>query len=146
MIFFLLQDLDPTDSCFRAQIPVKIELTPDYSWVAMDEAGKRDADARSLAPTVVHANRTMFMIRVHYYVQVSLVFGMLRRGVTLKLPFLVRRRRDPKAVDKPPAALKEAAAAAAALSGGVAARNGKMDKKEPDKEDIAKVEEPPKAK
>ncbi len=62
----------------------------DYSWVAMDETAKRDADIRHLAPTVVHASKAMFIIRVHYYVQVRLWFGVLRKALSLKLPFLLR--------------------------------------------------------
>ncbi len=61
------------------------------------------------APTVVHANKAMFIIRVHYYVHVQLWFGVLRKGLSLKLPFLMRRGR---------AAEQALMAAAAAGSGG----------------------------
>ncbi len=86
------QDLDPTDPCYRATVPVRLRQggRGDYSWVAMDETAKKDADIRSLAPTVVHASKAMFIIRVHYYIQIRLWFGVLRKTLSLKLPFLLR--------------------------------------------------------
>jgi len=88
-----VKDLNPSDEYFTETFQLKISLTDDYSWVAMDEgASKRDADAnQQLAPTVVHASRAMFIIRVNYYVHVSLHYGMLQRKVSLKLPFLLQR-------------------------------------------------------
>ena len=56
-----------------------MDLTKDYSWVAMDETAKKDADIKFLAPTVAHASRSVFIIRVQYYVNVHLYLGLLHR-------------------------------------------------------------------
>ena len=66
-------------------------MTKEYSWVAMDETAKKDSDIKHLAPSVVHATKSMFIIRVQYYVQIMLCFGMLQRAISVKLPFLLKR-------------------------------------------------------
>ena len=84
--------------------PFSVSLQADsYSWAAMDETAKRDADIKNLAPSVVHANKAMFIIRVHYYVHVVLSFGRLKRGLSVKLPFLLKRVTDqlPKQLQEP---------------------------------------------
>ena len=77
------------------QIPLTIELSPDYSWVAMDAPSRRDEPPAPglLAPTVSHSSNdsSMFIIRVRYYVHVVLCFGMLHRAISMKLPFLLKR-------------------------------------------------------
>ena len=71
------------------QIPLKVELSQDYSWVAMDEP----TATGSLAPTVSHSSKdaSKFIIRVRYYVHVVLCFGMLHRAISMKLPYLLKR-------------------------------------------------------
>lgn len=61
----------------------------------MDETAKKDSDIKHLAPSVVHATKSMFIIRVQYYVQIVLCFGMLQRAISVKLPFLLKRTTDP---------------------------------------------------
>ena len=77
------------------QIPLKVELSQDYSWVAMDEPSRRDEPTAtgSLAPTVSHSSKdaSKFIIRVRYYVHVVLCFGMLHRAISMKLPYLLKR-------------------------------------------------------
>ena len=85
------EECEPTDPWFKANLPIKLELTKDYSWVAMDETGKRETDAKFLAPSVVHANKSMFIIKVCYYVHVVVSFGLFHRDIAMKLPFLMRR-------------------------------------------------------
>ena len=85
------EDINPEDTCYKANLTIKIDLSKDYSWVAMDETAKRDSDMRLLAPSVIHANKSMFIIRVSYYVHVVLNFGALQRDMSLKLPFLLKR-------------------------------------------------------
>ena len=41
--------------------------------------------------TVKHSNKALFVVRVSYYVQVTIYFGLLRRPISLKLPFILRR-------------------------------------------------------
>ena len=84
-------DLAVGESHFKTTLPLQIELTRDYSWVAMDETAKKDADIRHLAPSVVHATKSMFIIRVQYYVQIVFYFGLLQRPISVKLPFLLKR-------------------------------------------------------
>ena len=38
-----------------------------------------------------HSNKALFVVRVSYYVQVTIYFGLLRRPISLKLPFILRR-------------------------------------------------------
>ena len=81
----------------------RIELTKEYSWVAMDETAKKDSDIKHLAPSVVHATKSMFIIRVQYYVQIILSLGMLQRAISVKLPFLLKRTAEsiPPAKEEP---------------------------------------------
>ena len=59
-----------------------------------------------MAPTVIHAsNKSMFIIRVQYYVQVTLCFGMLHRDISIRLPFLLRRMEERKLVTDQAAAV-----------------------------------------
>eukprot|EP00094_Tigriopus_californicus_P001097 TCALIF_01062-PA protein Name:"Similar to Arrestin homolog (Heliothis virescens)" AED:0.08 eAED:0.08 QI:0/0/0.33/0.33/1/1/3/778/306 len=94
------EELNPTDSSYKASIPLKVELNKEYSWVAMDETAKRDSDIKHLAPSVIHATKSMFIIRVQYYVSVSLVFGLLQRDILVKLPFLLKRMDEKKLLGK----------------------------------------------
>ncbi len=106
------EDLDPADSCFRASISFKLELGKNYSWVAMDDTSvgkvktktsKNNDDnfVRQLAPTVVHANKALFIIRVHYFVHLALCFGAWRRSLVVKLPFMLHRSTEkPKQGEK----------------------------------------------
>ncbi len=114
--------LDPSESSYRVSVPVKLELDSrreDFSWVAMDEPARKDEDVKHMAPTVVHAHKAMFIIRVHYYVHVRLWFGVMRRGLSLKLPFLMKRCRAAEKelaaalLDKSPQQTSIAAAASA---------------------------------
>ncbi len=70
--------VSPRDPEFTAEIPVKIELGKDYAWAAMDETSKKDSELTHLAPTVTHANKALFVVRVTYYVQVKLSTSTLR--------------------------------------------------------------------
>lgn len=85
------EDLRPMDSCHRASIALKLQSNESFSWMAMDETAKRDAEMKTMAPSVIHANKTMFIIRVHYYVQIVIMFGMWQRDISIKLPFLLKR-------------------------------------------------------
>ena len=87
----IVEEVDPMEACYRATLSLKMKLTKDYSWVAMDETTKKDAEIKFLAPTVVHGNKAMFIIRVHYYVHITLCFGILHRAISIKLPFLLKR-------------------------------------------------------
>ncbi len=66
-------------------------LSKDFAWVAMDETSKRDLENTHFAPTVVHANKAMFIVRVSYLVQVKLFFGVWSRPLKIKLPFMLKR-------------------------------------------------------
>lgn len=57
----------------------------------MDETSKKDSENIHFAPTVVHSNKAMFIVRVSYFVHVSLFFGIWCRPVVVKLPFLLKR-------------------------------------------------------
>jgi hypothetical protein len=57
----------------------------------MDETSKKDSENIHFAPTVVHSNKAMFIVRVSYFVHVSLYFGIWCRPVIVKLPFLLKR-------------------------------------------------------
>ncbi len=57
----------------------------------MDETSKKDSENTHFAPTVVHSSKAMFIVRVSYFVQVVLFFGMLSRPISLKLPFMLKR-------------------------------------------------------
>ena len=82
---------DPNDSEYNQVIPIKIELGNDYAWAAMDETARKDAELTQLAPTVTHSNKCLFVVRVTYYLQVVVLFGLLKRPVAIKLPFLLQR-------------------------------------------------------
>lgn len=82
---------DPRDDEMKAELSLKLELGKDYAWAAMDETSKKDAELVHLAPTVTHANKALFVVRVTYFVHVVLLFGLLKRPISLKLPFLLRR-------------------------------------------------------
>jgi len=82
---------DPNDSEYNQVIPIKIELGNDYAWAAMDETARKDAELTQLAPTVTHSNKCLFVVRVTYYLQVVVLFGLLKRPVAIKLPFLLKR-------------------------------------------------------
>ena len=88
----VVEDLNPADTSYKANLPLRMELNKDYSWVAMDETAKRDSDIKYLAPSVVHAAKSMFIIRVQYYVHITLMFGLLQRAIVVKLPFLLKRQ------------------------------------------------------
>ena len=82
---------DFRQSDYNEVIPIKIELDQEYAWAAMDETSKKDNELTQLAPTVTHSNKALFVVRVTYFVQVQLVFGLLKRPIVLKLPFILRR-------------------------------------------------------
>ena len=82
---------NPQDSVIDEEIPLKIELCKDYAWAAMDETSKNVSELNQLAPTVKHSNKALFVVRVTYYVQVTFYFGLLRRPLSIKLPFVLRR-------------------------------------------------------
>ena len=83
--------INPQDSVIDEEIPLKIELCKDYAWAAMDETSKNVSELNQLAPTVKHSNKALFVVRVTYYVQVTSYFGLLRRPLSIKLPFVLRR-------------------------------------------------------
>ena len=87
---------DPNDSEYNQVIPIKIELGNDYAWAAMDETARKDAELTQLAPTVTHSNKCLFVVRVTYYLQVVVLFGLLKRPVAIKLPFLLKRTETKK--------------------------------------------------
>jgi len=60
----------------------------------MDETSKKDSENIHFAPTVVHSNKAMFIVRVSYFVHVSLNFGIWTRPLVVKLPFLLKRPPD----------------------------------------------------
>lgn len=82
---------NPQDSDYESRIQLTIKLSKDYAWAAMDETAKQDSELTQLAPTVTHSNKCLFVVRVTYYVQVFLMFGLLRRPVGIKLPFILKR-------------------------------------------------------
>ena len=82
---------DPNQSEYNQVIPITIALGNDYAWAAMDETTRKDAELTQLAPTVTHSNKCLFVVRVTYYVQVVVLFGLLKRPVAIKLPFLLQR-------------------------------------------------------
>ena len=45
---------------------------------------------------VTHANKCLFVVRVTYYLQIVLVFGLLTKTLAIKLPFVLQRGRDSK--------------------------------------------------
>ena len=49
--------LDPREETFSESIPVKLALSKDYSWAAMDDTSKNLSELIHLAPTVYHANK-----------------------------------------------------------------------------------------
>ena len=57
----------------------------------MDETSKSDSENVHFAPTVVHANKAIFIVRVSYFIQVKLFFGVWPRPVKIKLPFMLKR-------------------------------------------------------
>ena len=81
----------PQDSVIDEEISLKIELCKDYAWAAMDETSKNVTELNQLAPTVKHSNKALFVVRVTYYVQVTFYFGLLRRPLSIKLPFVLQR-------------------------------------------------------
>ena len=86
---------NPRDSEFEAMIPVTIKLGNDYSWAAMEDTPRKEAsELTQLAPTVTHANKCLFVVRVTYYLQVVLVFGLLTKTLAMKLPFVLQRSKD----------------------------------------------------
>ena len=86
---------NPRDSEYEAVIPVTIKLGNDYSWAAMEDTPRKDAsELTQLAPTVTHANKCLFVVRVTYYLQIVLVFGLLTKTLAIKLPFVLRRSKD----------------------------------------------------
>jgi len=82
---------DFRQSDYNEVIPIKIELSAEYAWAAMDETSKKETELSQLAPTVTHSNKALFVVRVTYFVQVQLVFGLLKRPIVLKLPFILKR-------------------------------------------------------
>jgi len=82
---------NPNDSIYNETLEITIELAKDYAWAAMDETSKNASELSQLAPTVKHSNKALFVVRVSYYVQVTIYFGLLRRPISLKLPFILRR-------------------------------------------------------
>ena len=91
-----LSHLDPHESNYNDTIELKIELSKDYAWAAMDETSKNVAELTQLAPTVKHSNKALFVVRVTYYVQATIYFGLLRRPISLKLPFILKRSEKKK--------------------------------------------------
>ena len=86
---------NPRDSEYEAVIPVTIKLGNDYSWAAMEDTPRKEAsELTQLAPTVTHANKCLFVVRVTYYLQVVLVFGLLTKTLAVKLPFVLQRSKD----------------------------------------------------
>lgn len=86
---------NPRDSEYEAMIPVTIKLGNDYSWAAMEDMPRKEAsELTQLAPTVTHANKCLFVVRVTYYLQVVLVFGLLTKTLAMKLPFVLQRSND----------------------------------------------------
>lgn len=104
--------LCPGDAAYADEFRIPISRSKEFSWIAMDETAKHDADIRHLSPSVVHATRAMFIIRVQYYVQVVLSFGMLHRDLTVKLPFLLKRKVPMPGEREKAAAIMAAAAVA----------------------------------
>ena len=90
----IIERLDPADGFHKASLSLTIAKSKGYSWIAMDETAKKDTELKWMAPSVVHATKTMFIIRVHYFVQIVLCFGMMQRDIVLKLPFLLRRSKQ----------------------------------------------------
>jgi hypothetical protein len=78
-------------SDYNEIIPITLELGKDYAWAAMDETSRKETELTHLAPTVVHSNKALFVVRITYYVQVVLIFGLLKRSISLKLPFHLKR-------------------------------------------------------
>ena len=91
---------NPRDSEFEASINFTIKLGKDYAWAAMDETAKQDSNLSQLAPTVSHSNKCLFVVRVTYYVQIVLIFGLLKRPLGIKLPFVLRRSEENEAKPK----------------------------------------------
>ncbi len=87
---------DPQESDFTATVPIKIELSQDYAWADMEESSKKETELTQLAPTVMHSNKCLFVVRVTYYLQVILMFGMLKRPAAIKLPFILKRPSEKK--------------------------------------------------
>ena len=88
--------LDPKANDFSAKIPIKLRLSDSYSWAAMDETSKKDSELVHLAPTVSHANRALFIVRVSYYIKVHINLGMFTKPINIRLPFTLKR--SPKAM------------------------------------------------
>ena len=57
---------------------------------------KEASELTQLAPTVTHANKCLFVVRVTYYLQVVLVFGLLTKTLAMKLPFVLQRSNNSK--------------------------------------------------
>ena len=87
---------DPQENDFTATVPIKIELSKDYAWAAMEESSKKENELTHLAPTVMHSNKCLFVVRVTYYLQVVMMFGMLKRPIAIKLPFILKRTSERK--------------------------------------------------
>ena len=62
----------------------------------MEETSKKETELTQLAPSLFYANKCLFVVRVTYYVQVGLVFGILSRPLWLKLPFVLKRAKANK--------------------------------------------------
>ena len=74
--------IDPYDSRaneFKTEAKLELKLGKDFSWAAMDETSKKDSENTHLAPTVVHSSKAMFIVRVSYFVHVTIYFGLLTR-------------------------------------------------------------------
>ena len=82
---------NPRDSEYDTVIKLPIQLGKDYAWAAMDETAKQDSELTQLAPTVSHSNKCLFVVRVTYYLQLQLMFGLLKRPLGIKLPFVLKR-------------------------------------------------------
>ena len=83
--------LDPKSPEFSTKVDIKIKLGESYSWAAMDDTSKKDAELVHLAPTVSHANKALFIVRVSYYVKIVIYLGVFTKPVNLRLPFVLKR-------------------------------------------------------
>ena len=74
-----LDPVDPHQNEFKAETRLEFKLGKDFAWAAMDETSKKDTENVHLAPTVVHSSKAMFIVRVSYFVHVTIYFGLLTR-------------------------------------------------------------------
>ena len=74
---------------FRKTFTVLPVYTPGKHWVAVAEREDKVVSKHNLAASVLVKERSLFMIKVMYYVQVKVTMGSLQKNISLKIPFLL---------------------------------------------------------